>query len=301
MTFKALCEVVRSQGIAIRELEKQISSKASKSELNSGLNIKANVADVMRTFSEVASNIDSRPTSDEIQTYLEDKISKSDIQYYLSSKPNLDEVRHLIEGKVGQNEFQNDVTTMNTKIEEINKDFSRKFNQFALAKDLSQLSILVEGKANVNDVNEALNTKASKESVINALHRKANKNEIEATLNSKVDIAEFQSYNHNNSMPKNEICHEIERIHTMLESKAEKTDLTAISNSISIKSDSKDFELLNITMQEIKRDLNKRVDEIDQDIDRLIDNIKKEFQNLNVIINSFDSNYKFMCSKENRV
>jgi hypothetical protein len=74
---------VRSQGIAIRELEKQISNKASKSELNSGLNIKANVADVMRTFSEVASSIESRPTSEEVQILVEDKVSKSDLQVSL--------------------------------------------------------------------------------------------------------------------------------------------------------------------------------------------------------------------------
>lgn len=79
-TFKAMCEVVRSQGIAIRELEKQVATKASKSELNSGLNIKANVADVMRTFSEVASSIESRPTQEELQAYLDEKISKSDLQ-----------------------------------------------------------------------------------------------------------------------------------------------------------------------------------------------------------------------------
>ena len=72
--------MVRSQGIAIRELEKQVATKASKSELNSGLNIKANVADVMRTFSEVASSIESRPTLEEIQSYLDEKVSKTDLQ-----------------------------------------------------------------------------------------------------------------------------------------------------------------------------------------------------------------------------
>jgi len=44
------------------------------------LNIKANVADVMRTFSEVASSIESRPTLDEVQTLIEEKVSKSDLQ-----------------------------------------------------------------------------------------------------------------------------------------------------------------------------------------------------------------------------
>jgi hypothetical protein len=57
-----------------------MSTKASKSELNSGLNIKANVADVMRTFSEVATSIESRPQMEEIQSYLEEKVSKSDLQ-----------------------------------------------------------------------------------------------------------------------------------------------------------------------------------------------------------------------------
>lgn len=75
-----MCEVVRSQGIAIRELEKQVASRSTKSELNSGLNIKANVADVMRTFSEVASSIETRPTMEEVQSYLDEKISKADLQ-----------------------------------------------------------------------------------------------------------------------------------------------------------------------------------------------------------------------------
>ena len=84
-TFKALCDVVRSQGIAIRELEKQITTKASKSELNSGLSLKANVADVMRTFSEVASSIENRPTVDEVHHFMEDKVNRSDMQVRINN------------------------------------------------------------------------------------------------------------------------------------------------------------------------------------------------------------------------
>jgi hypothetical protein len=64
----------------MKELEKQLSNKASKNELNSGLNIKANVADVMRTFSEVASSIETRPTIEEVNGLLDEKISKTDLQ-----------------------------------------------------------------------------------------------------------------------------------------------------------------------------------------------------------------------------
>jgi len=63
----------------MKELEKQISNKASKNELNSGLNIKANVADVMRTFSEVASSIETRPTIEEMNALIDEKVSKSDL------------------------------------------------------------------------------------------------------------------------------------------------------------------------------------------------------------------------------
>lgn len=80
VTFKALNDVVKAQGNSIKELEKQIINKASKNELNSGLNIKANVADVMRTFSEVASSIESKVSMDEVQSYLDEKISKADLQ-----------------------------------------------------------------------------------------------------------------------------------------------------------------------------------------------------------------------------
>ncbi len=71
---------MRTQGVSIRELEKQISTKASKSELNSGLTLKANVSDVMRTFSEVAASIENRPTIDELHNFLEEKVNKCDLQ-----------------------------------------------------------------------------------------------------------------------------------------------------------------------------------------------------------------------------
>lgn len=79
-TIKSLYDVVKSQGSFIKELEKQILTKANKSELNSSLNLKANTTDVIRNFSEVSANIESRPTIDEINSFLDEKISKNDLQ-----------------------------------------------------------------------------------------------------------------------------------------------------------------------------------------------------------------------------
>jgi hypothetical protein len=144
----------------------------------------------------------------------------------------------------------------------------------------------MEGKANLIEVNDSLNSKASKESVINALHRKANKNEVEAVLKSKVDIEELQ--NVISTINNKSDATEIDKILNILDNKAEKSEILNISNNLNTKADTKDFDLLNTCYQEIKRDCGKRVDELDQDIDRLIENIKKEFGNMNIVVNNLD-------------
>jgi hypothetical protein len=47
-------------------MERLLPTKANKSELNSGLSLKANVSDVSRTIAEVAQSIEGRLTFEEI-------------------------------------------------------------------------------------------------------------------------------------------------------------------------------------------------------------------------------------------
>ena len=53
LSIKAITDVVRLQGESLKDLEKTFSSRASKSELNTGLSLKANVQDVSRTINEI--------------------------------------------------------------------------------------------------------------------------------------------------------------------------------------------------------------------------------------------------------
>jgi len=136
-------------------------------------------------------------------------------------------------------------------------------------------------------VNEALNTKASKESVINALHRKANKNEIEALLKNKVDLEEIQNII---SLINNKVdIVDFDKIRTVIDNKTDKSDLLNINNQLTNKVDFKDHEMLNGLLIEYKKENNKKIEDLDQDIDRLIENIKKEFGNINLVINNLDS------------
>ena len=144
----------------------------------------------------------------------------------------------------------------------------------------------MENKANLNDVNEALNTKANKESVINALHRKANKNEIEAILKNKIEIDEMQNIiNLINNKPD---YIELEKIANLIQQKTDRDEFLNTNNILNNKLDIKDFENFKSFFNEFKAEKNKKIEEIDHDIDRLIENIKKEFGNMNVILNNFD-------------
>lgn len=192
----------------------------------------------------------------------------------------------MVETKVGQAEFQSEISQISSKLDDLHKDYSKKSANFVTSKDLSNLTTLVDQKANLNDVNEALASKASKESVINALHRKANKAETEAMIKSKVDIEDFQ--NIINSLNNKIDINEFDKLQNVIDNKADRSDIIQISNSLKDKAELKDFDMLNVCYSEMKRDSSKRIDDLDQDIDRLIENIKKEFQNINIVVNNLD-------------
>lgn len=78
LTLKAVCDVVRSQGLAIREIERVLPTKCNKSELNAGLSLKANISDVSRTLADLASTIDTKLTQEDIQPQLDEKVSKNE-------------------------------------------------------------------------------------------------------------------------------------------------------------------------------------------------------------------------------
>ena len=79
LTLKAVCEVVRTQGLAIRELERVIPTKCNKSELNAGLSLKSNTADVSRTIAELSTQIDSKLNLDDVQRMLDEKVGRADM------------------------------------------------------------------------------------------------------------------------------------------------------------------------------------------------------------------------------
>ena len=76
LTFKAICDTVKSQGQAIRELNRQLSLKANQSELVMHLNNKANVSEVSKFVAEIQGSIEDRISHEELNRQMEDRVTK---------------------------------------------------------------------------------------------------------------------------------------------------------------------------------------------------------------------------------
>ncbi len=85
-----LQQIISSQGEKIKELERLITTKASRNELNSGLNIKANLTDVMRSIDDLTHRIDTKTNEEDFvdKTYIDNIISTLNNKLYniMSSK-----------------------------------------------------------------------------------------------------------------------------------------------------------------------------------------------------------------------
>ena len=130
--FKLLHSMIKSNSSTISTLSR---TKCSKTELNSALNIKANVADIMRTFSEVANSMEQRPTIDDVNLLLADKVNKEEVTSLISSRLSIDDLnRVLMSGDVKVN--------LKCYIDELKRNF-----------------------VTVKDFNEAMTTKANKDNI----------------------------------------------------------------------------------------------------------------------------------------
>ena len=67
-----------------------------------------------------------------------------------------------MENKANMHEINIEIQSLNQKVEEIYRDTSKRLSNCALQKDFNYLQGIIETKANVDDINEALNNKANK-------------------------------------------------------------------------------------------------------------------------------------------
>ena len=245
-------------------MDRTIRQKFSVTELNPLLNAKADNAEISNALNKINFELNHRPTNDQILHILNDKVDKKEFMYYINSKPTT-----------------NDYYNNRKKIEELQKNFEifqNNFNQIMGGNsqqkaEIVDLQNILKGKANLDDVAEALELKADSNKVYQSL------SELKEALDNKLEKNEIT--NINNELKNNVSKKELELF---------KEDINnSINELMKNKSDLNDFKLISDAFQDMKLNMTQRVDDIDNDLDRLIENIKAQFQTTNVLISNIDN------------
>ena len=264
MTIKSLTDTVHYQGMALREMDRTIRQKFSVTDLNPLLNTKADNDKISNALDKINFELEHRPTNNQILHILNDKVDKKEFMYYINSKPTT-----------------NDYYNNRKKIEELQQNFQtfqNNFNQIMGGNSQRKAEIvefqnILKGKANLDDVAEALELKADSNNVYTSI------NEMKESLNNKVDKDEVIKIN--NELKNNVNKKELELFREEINNN--------INELMKNKSDLNDFKLISDAFQDMKINMTQRIDDIDNDLDRLIENIKAQFQTTNVLINDIDN------------
>ncbi|CAG9313179.1 unnamed protein product [Blepharisma stoltei] len=285
LTFKALSDVVKSQGGSIKDLELQMPSKASKAELNSGLAMKANISDISRTFSELRSSLDSKATIDDVYPLVEDKVSRSDLQYLLGNKVSYEELRTALEAKADLREIQSEVRALRAAMEEMHEETYRKLQQCANVRDIQNIEKQLEIKANISDVNEALQEKANKESVANALHRKANRVDIDALLSKKAELIELK--NLERVVDTKADISNFDLLAREVELKGDRAEITKyITYELSKKAEKTDIDGVLGSLNSSKKDTESKTSQKFLEVEQYLSNLKVEYDKMQASISA---------------
>ena len=164
-------------------------------------------------------------------------------------------------------------------------------NDFTLKNDIINLEKKIENKENTNktEIMNLLDKKADKESVYNSLKLKSDKNEMNTVLCNKLDKADLaviikalgEKLNKNDFFKYKEDKEKENKKH--LGSK----DDNMFDYNLNIINYIKD---INKDVQDMKKNVNKRIDIINNDIERLLKNLNNKLDSMNTVINNIIKN-----------
>lgn len=192
VSIKSLYELIKFQNIAIKELEKQIMSKASKSELNQGLSVKASLAQVTKGFNEIQNSLENKASIDELKLEMIDKVNineyKKEVKLINTNLNN--NSKQLEKNSEVLNELKNKVVkfegNLSEKVSLLNNEEKNILNKTNDAIEL--INVELNNKADISLINKTLNQKVNKEvfeKEIRELKEIKNYNKEDNNLNTK--------------------------------------------------------------------------------------------------------------------
>ena len=130
----------------------------------------------------------------------------------------------------------------------------------------------------MEDMQEALEGKASKQSVANALHRKANRCDLEAALEAKADASDVEKVC--GLLEGKAEAAQVEALVRLIEAKVDKSEVLAIRGEMAAKCERQDVDLYIRAVQGQRTDFEERQGRMEREFDQLVDTIQKELESL---------------------
>ena len=253
VSLKSLTDTVKNQGMAIRDLSKKLSNKPSREEIDNYLKFKPNNEDVFQAINDLGNS-------------LEQKMDKNEFMNYLNQKNN-----------IGENNYGNQYNELMDKFEKFKNDIFSKINKLenevVKKDDFAILKNELDNKANIIDMESALDAKEDKEKINFITKNIVDKTEINNMINNAI--------NKNKKIGNNDFEQFLNGY---------QNDLKNLDEKLNNKLDINDF-------QNVFENMKQRVDNIDNDLDRLIQSVKDQFQAVNFALNNLEDN----CANKNDI
>ena len=178
-----MTNTVHYQGMALKQMDKELREKFSYNELNPLLNNKLDNSELEQIINNINIELEKRPTNEEIIQILNQKVDKKELTYYLESKPSTND---LYNNRKKIEENSRNIELIKDNIHNIIINSTQQKNEMdMIKKELNK-------KSNLDDVAEALELKLDNENFVNELNNIKNNIENDINIIKKEKLEEIE-------------------------------------------------------------------------------------------------------------
>ena len=178
-----MTNTVHYQGMALKQMDKELREKFGYNELNPLLNNKLDNSELEQIINNINIELEKRPTNEEIIQILNQKVDKKELTYYLESKPSTND---LYNNRKKIEENSRNIELIKDNIHNIIINNTQQKNEMdMIKKELNK-------KSNLDDVAEALELKLDNENFVNELNNIKNNIENDINIIKKEKLEEIE-------------------------------------------------------------------------------------------------------------
>ena len=225
LNFKALHDVVKAHGEAIKSVEKQMSSKVGRPEHAAALTEKVSVSELTTTFEELSRVIDDKADARDTSALVDRMAGRAEVQAALSAKADVEEVQRCLDAKASASEVHHKLSQLDERAGSIEE---RLVDGLASKASVEQVDVLTAAKCSPEDVKALIHEAVEKlrdelrAEIAAGLEPKASKTSVAAALKTKAARADVETL----------LVQHSEQLHAAL---AKKADVEAVSTALAAK------------------------------------------------------------------